>query len=190
MTTTQQQDVVELLLDQHNQIKALLARITSAKGTDKRDAFEDLVRLLAVHESAEEEIVHPSALKTIDGGDQIVRARRREEDEAKHVLAELYELGVDHPEFDAKFKSFAEAVQAHAAHEETEEFPELRRNTPPQRLSQMASAVKAAEKMAPTRPHPATGESAMANLLTGPPLAIFDRARDRIRERRESNSDK
>jgi hypothetical protein len=44
--------------------------------------------------------------------------------------------------------------------------------------------------MAPTRPHPATGESAMANLLTGPPLAIFDRARERIREWRESNSDK
>ena len=190
MTTTQQRDVVDLLLDQHNQIKALLAQVTSAKGTDKRDAFEDLVRLLAVHESAEEEIVHPSARHAMDGGNEIVQARRREEDQAKHVLAELYELGVDHPEFDGKFATFADAVKAHAAHEETEEFPGLRRNTSPKRLSRMADAVKAAETTAPTRPHPASGESAVANLLTGPPLAIFDRARDRMREWRESHPDK
>jgi hemerythrin superfamily protein len=189
MTATQQKDVVDLLLDQHNQIKALLARVTNATGTDKRDTFQDLVRLLAVHESAEEEIVHPSA-RTIEGGDQIVEARLREEDQAKHVLAKLDELGVDHPDFDGKFATFTEAVLAHAAHEEAEEFPGLRRNTSPERLSRMADAVKAAEAMAPTKPHPATGESAIANLLTGPPLAIFDRARDRMREWRESHPNK
>ncbi|WP_228782529.1 hypothetical protein [Nocardia abscessus] len=42
----------------------------------------------------------------------------------------------------------------------------------------MAGSVRAAEAVAPTRPHPHAGESAAANLLAGPPLALFDRARD------------
>jgi hypothetical protein len=29
----------------------------------------------------------------------------------------------------------------------------------------------------------------MANMIAGPPMAIFDRARDRMREWRESNAD-
>jgi hypothetical protein len=44
----------------------------------------------------------------------------------------------------------------------------------------MASTVKVAEAVAPTRPHPGV-ESATANLLLGPPVAIMDRARDLIR---------
>ena len=188
--TAVQQDVVDLLLDQHNQIKALCSRVISETGAGKRDAFQDLVRLLAVHESAEEEVVHPSARTTIQDGDEIVRARIHEEDQAKHVLAELDSLGVDHPEFIGKFATFAAAVLAHAEREEAEEFPALRRTTSPPELSRMADAVKAAEAMAPTRPHPAAGESAIANLLAGPPLAIFDRARDRMREWRESNPER
>jgi hypothetical protein len=45
----------------------------------------------------------------------------------------------------------------------------------------MAGAVRAAEAAAPTRPHPAAGESAAANALAGPPLAVFDRIRDAVR---------
>ncbi|MEV6335985.1 hypothetical protein AB0M12_14860 [Nocardia vinacea] len=40
----------------------------------------------------------------------------------------------------------------------------------------------------PTRPHPKTGESAPANLLAGPPPAVFDRAHDAVRDwRREDD---
>jgi hypothetical protein len=190
MTASQQQDVVDLLLDQHNQIKALFARVAGAEGTDKRDAFEDLVRLLAVHESAEEEVVHPQARKVIEGGEQVVQGRLNEENEAKHVLVELYDLGADHPEFDGKLAALADAVLSHATHEETDEFPALRENLTPERLRRMAGAVRLAEAMAPTRPHPTAGESATANMLVGPPVAMFDRARDRMREWRESSTDR
>lgn len=44
----------------------------------------------------------------------------------------------------------------------------------------MAVTVRLAEAVAPTRPH-AGVESAKANLLLGPPVAIMDRARDAIR---------
>jgi hemerythrin superfamily protein len=189
VTTTQEQDVVDLLLEQHDQIRSLFSQVQSAQGTTKRELFEDLVRLLAIHESAEEEIVHPFARRKLEGGDQVVDARLHEEDEAKHVLAELYDLGVDHPEFDMKFAALAMSVTEHATHEENEEFLHLRQMVEPDKLRRMAGALRAAEATAPTRPHPNAPESATGNILAGPPLAIFDRMRDTMRDWRQDHKD-
>ncbi|ROT32470.1 hemerythrin domain-containing protein [Micromonospora sp. HM5-17] len=190
MTATKQRDVVDLLVDQHNQIKSLFGQLSRARGTEKRELFEQLVRLLAVHESAEEIVVHPSARRRIDRGHQVVDQRLQEEDQAKRELAELYEMGVDHPNFDTRLARLADAVVQHASHEENEEFPSLRRNMSEAQLTRMAGAVRAAEAMAPTRPHPHSGESATANMLVGPPMALFDRVRDAVRDWRESQADR
>ena len=40
--------------------------------------------------------------------------------------------------------------------------------------------LRAAEAIAPTRPHPGV-ESPAAHLLLGPPMAVFDRVRDLLR---------
>ncbi|UFT00344.1 hemerythrin domain-containing protein [Nocardia huaxiensis] len=184
------QDVVDLLLDQHHQIETLLQQIRTGQGR-KDELFTDLVRLLAIHEAAEEEVVHPIAKRAENGdGEGMVEARLEEESEAKHALAELYKLGVESPEFDVKFAEFAAAVADHAEREEAEEFTLLRKQLTTTQLERMATSVRAAEAVAPTRPHPSAGESAVANLLAGPPLAVFDRVRDAVRDmRRKSGHD-
>ncbi|MCW2641547.1 MAG: hemerythrin [Dactylosporangium sp.] len=188
VTDVQQQDVVDVLFEQHIQIKSLFSQVAAAQGARKRELFEDLVRLLAVHESAEEEVVHPAARHNIEGGDQVVDGRLHEEHEAKQALSELYDLGVDHPEFDTRLAVLAEAVITHATHEENAEFAFLRQNIPAEKLRRMAGALRAAEATAPTRPHPGAGESATANLLAGPPIAVFDRIRDGVRDWNRSNN--
>jgi hemerythrin superfamily protein len=182
MTKAQEQDVVELLLEQHNEIKSLFMQLRTAKSAQKRELFENLVRLLVVHEAAEEEVVHPTARRNIASGDKIVDKRLHEEEEAKQELAELYDMGVDHPDFDARLAKFADAVIEHATHEESEEFLKLRDKLSDDQLRTLAGAVRAAQVLAPTRPHPTAGESATANLVAGPPLALFDRARDAVRD--------
>jgi hypothetical protein len=186
MARARDKDVVDLLIDQHNEIKDLFTRVVSAGGTRRRELFRDLVRLLTAHEAAEEEIVHPMARRKIDRGDRVIRERLREEREAKHALAELVRLGPDHPEFEQKCSALAEMVIAHATQEETEEFPAMRENIPADQLRKMAGAFRTAEAMAPTRPHPAAGESALANMLAGPPLAIVDRIQDALQRWRQS----
>jgi hemerythrin superfamily protein len=182
MTQLQHKDVVDVLMEQHQQIKALFDRIATAQGEQKQELFHDLVRLLAVHESAEETIVHPAARDAIgEGGDRVVDARLREESAAKQALSDLHDLGVEHPEFDARMAEFAQDVVEHATHEEQEEFARLRANTDPDKLHRMVAVFEAAEQVAPTRPHPSAGESAAANLLLGPPVAVFDRIRDALR---------
>jgi len=172
-------DVVEFLKAQHNQIKELFGQVLSAQGTAREDAFVALRRLLAVHETAEEEVVHPRARKELDDGEQIVSARLGEENEAKKVLAELEKMDVSSPEFESKLQAFRDDVVKHAQAEENEEFDKLATELDDAQLERMRNAVQLAEKMAPTRPH-AGVESATANMLAGPFAMMLDRARDLI----------
>ncbi|MET7443578.1 hemerythrin domain-containing protein, partial [Streptomyces sp. NPDC005568] len=52
-------DVVALLMRQHGDIRNLFDEVEASSGDARQDAFRRLVRLLAVHETAEEEVVHP-----------------------------------------------------------------------------------------------------------------------------------
>ncbi len=177
-----QQDVVDLLLRQHEQIKRMLNDVEMARGDERRQRFHDLVRFLAVHEGAEEMVVHPGVRDAGDRAETVVTSRLDEEKQAKQMLADLDNLGTDDPGFAARFSVFAASVLLHAEREEAEEFPILLREQGQDKLRGMARAVEAAEAIAPTRPHPNAGESMIANMLAGPPLEVFDRARDAIRD--------
>ncbi|GAA1574432.1 hemerythrin domain-containing protein [Kribbella sancticallisti] len=179
-TNTVDEDVVDLLLRQHGEIRSLFVTLEVATGNLRRDTFRDLVRLLAIHETAEEEVVHPAA-RSAAGGHEVVEARLAEERSAKEILAELDKLGPDDEGFTARLSQLRDEVEAHARHEEQEEFPRLREQYDDRKLRTMAKAVRAAEAIAPTHPHPGV-EGTAENLLLGPPTAIMDRARDLIRD--------
>ncbi|WP_051807164.1 hemerythrin domain-containing protein [Streptomyces sp. NRRL F-2664] len=174
------EDVVALLVRQHGQIHSLFDEVRLAEGEARKDAFQRLVRLLAVHETAEEEVVHPHARGAFEGGDDVVQERLAEENAAKEVLSALEDLDTGDPRFMPKLLSLRDAVLVHARAEERYEFARLRRSSSPARLMAMAKAVRAAEKLAPTHPHPGV-ESATANMAVGPLAALVDRTRDAIR---------
>lgn len=174
-------DVVDLLLRQHEEIKALFTEVENAATEDRAEAFQRLVRLLAVHEAAEEEIVHPYARRRIQDGARIVDQRLAEENAAKEMLTEMEKAGVEDSRFSANLALLRKAVVEHAEHEEQEEFPRLRQETTEQERRAMATGVRAAEALAPTHPHPGI-DTATKNLLLGPPVAIMDRTRDVIRK--------
>lgn len=177
MTMTSSETAVDILVQQHREMMNLFERLTSRYEPDREPLFWELVRLMAVHESAEELVVHPAARRT-PVGSPMVDSRLREESEAKRELATLCAIGVHHPEFHERIQLLAGAVNAHTRAEEAEEFPALLRQNSPAALRRMAGAIRAAEAVAPTRPHPHIGESPFAHAVTGPMLAVFDRTRD------------
>ncbi|HYB38212.1 MAG TPA: hemerythrin domain-containing protein [Mycobacterium sp.] len=172
-------DVVDFLVGQHQQIKSLFAQTLSSSGKQRENAFLELRRLLAVHETVEEEIVHPRAKRKLSNGQKVVGARLEEEHEAKTVLAELEKLDVDAKEFTRQLTELRDAVLDHAEHEEQDEFAKLEQHLSNDELERMGRAAKLAESIAPTRPH-AGVESQVANLFAGPFAAMLDRARDAI----------
>ncbi|MFE8978704.1 hemerythrin domain-containing protein [Streptomyces cyaneofuscatus] len=174
-------DVVALLMRQHGDIRNLFDEVEDSSGDARRDAFRRLVRLLAVHETAEEEVVHPFARRSFPGGEQVVKERLQEEKAAKETLADLDSLDTDDPTFMPQLMKLRRDVQHHARAEERYEFTHIRRSTDSARLASMARGVKAAEAMAPTRPHPGV-ESAGANMALGPVAALMDRTKDAVRK--------
>lgn len=173
-------DVIAVLHQQHEEIRTLFAEVEAASGVERKDAWYRLVRLLSIHETAEEEIVHP-AVSRVSGGSPVVDARVAEERRAKELLVTIDRIGPQAEGFDTLLVQLREDVLAHADHEEQAEFPLLRKAYTQERLEKMATAVRTAQTIAPTRPHPGV-ESPIANLLTGPVLGVVDRARDVIRK--------
>ncbi|MET9330597.1 hemerythrin domain-containing protein [Streptomyces cellulosae] len=174
-------DVVSLLMRQHGDIRNLFDEVEATSGEERRDAFRRLVRLLAVHETAEEEVVHPFVRRSVAGGQEIVEDRLKEEREAKEMLAVLDDMDPDGPDFLPKLIELRRDVQMHARAEERYEFTHIRRSTDVTDLAAMAKAIKAAEAMAPTRPHPGV-ESGAKNMALGPVAALMDRTKDTVRK--------
>jgi hemerythrin superfamily protein len=178
-------DVVDLLVHQHSQIRDLFDQVENSLGPARKEAFDQLVRLLAVHETAEEEIIHPMARQALPGGEEIVQDRLAEERKAKEKLARLEGMDPDSRAFLTELDEFRIAVLTHARAEERYEFHRLRAELSDAQLRGLAAAVKIAEAIAPTHPHPGV-ETATENLLAGPAAAIADRVRDLIRTARDS----
>ncbi|HZN78323.1 MAG TPA: hemerythrin domain-containing protein [Mycobacterium sp.] len=173
-------DVVKFLKGQHDLIKDMFDEVLSASEPKAREkAFVELRQLLAVHETAEEMVVHPRVRHESASGDEIVDARLKEEHKAKEMLSKLESMDIASPQFIKELTKFRDDVIDHAEHEENEEFTKLERNLTADDRERMAKAVKAAEAIAPTRPH-AGVESAKMNFAVGPFASMLDRARDLI----------
>jgi hemerythrin superfamily protein len=180
MTQQRHGDVVELLLDQHRVIRELCDEVSSAAEADREQPFRSLLRLLAVHEAVEEELVHPYVKRRVAGAKEAVAERVEEEREVNKMLVALDALGPTNPGFEELFMRFRTALLAHADKEESSEFAGIRSATRPAERAAMAAAVRLASSLAPTHPHPGN-ESATRALLVGTPMAMMDRARDLLR---------
>jgi hemerythrin superfamily protein len=179
MSTESPPDVVALLKAQHQWIRQMFDAVENATGEERRQRFAELRRFLAVHETAEEMVVHPRA-RTGTGGNDVVDARLAEERAAKEVLSRLDGMATSDPDFTPTLAQLRTSVLAHAASEEHEELPLLEQETDESTRATMAAAVRAAEAIAPTHPHPGV-ESATANTVAGPLASVVDRTRDAVR---------
>lgn len=177
---TTAEDVVDYLVAQHDTIKKLFIETLDAPDADtQRAVFTKLRTLLAVHETAEEMIVHPRVRRKIDGGAAVVDERLAEEHDAKVALSEIESLEPGTAEFSKALIHLQGAVKEHAEHEESLEFPALRDGVSADELAKLAQAVALAERIAPTHPHPGV-ESATLNFAVGPFASMIDRARDAL----------
>ncbi len=181
MANTTPTDVLDVIKSQHDEVKRLFTQVTAAKGEQLEATFCDLRRMLAIHETAEEEVVYPVLRGIGDEGKRVAEARTTEEAEATKMLARLEGMEAGSGEFTKLLATFRTAVLHHAESEEAEVFPLIRTQDADTR-QRMATAFEMAEKAAPTHAHPHSGTSATSNLIAGPALAIMDRVRDTLRK--------
>jgi hemerythrin superfamily protein len=177
MATQADHEVVEILLGQHAEIRDLLYRVEKS---GDQSIFEELVRLLAVHETAEEEVVYPSLRRSDPAVSSAIDLRVTEEERAKADLANLEGMTVEAEDFAAAFAFFRRDVESHTEAEEASIFPALSGQDDDE-LVRIGKLLRLAESVAPTHLHPDEPSADTANIVLGPFVAVADRVRDALR---------
>lgn len=114
-------DVVRVLVEQHDLIRESFAQVRAAAGAARGVAFSDLAHLLGAHEALEEEFLRPV---TVEIGElDVARARLSEELRAESVLARCKGLDAESEDFALALGQLQAAVLDHAGMEEAEELP-------------------------------------------------------------------
>ncbi len=184
-TTT---DLISVLVRQHDQVVALVKQLSTIPGRSKggseaqaseRESLVDLVgKMLAGHETAEEEYLWPHVRRVLTEGDAVASSGLAQEQEATETLLALSKADAQTEEFDDLVEKLMTQLHRHVAFEDRL-FSDLREAMPEDERAKVGKQLLGAQKHAPTRPHPRAprhpGPAVRAAAKSAAPL---DRARD------------
>jgi Hemerythrin HHE cation binding domain len=144
-------DIVDVLRHEHEQIRQLCTDVRRPGRDRKNRSLAALQQAVHRHQLGERAVAHPPVADTGPNGGTITRACDAESEQIERSLLELRRLGVEHSDFDAGFAALSAALLEHAAHQERDEFPLLRRYVPAHRLHMMARTMDDIQIMARQR---------------------------------------
>lgn len=132
-----QNDVIEIILEDHKPLKKLLKVMKDSDSSisERREAFEEFAPLLLSHAKAEDKVVY-TFMKDEDD-------MREEgfEGQVEHGLAEetlkAAQAASDEDLWSARVKVLAELVEHHIQEEEKEQFPDLKKHSSAEQRSEM-----------------------------------------------------
>lgn len=123
-------DALTLLTADHNRVRGLFTRFTSAKEAEDTASMGELAAVIAqeleVHTTIEEEIFYPWARDLSDEIAEVIDEGIEEHHVVKVLLGEVAELTPEDDEWVAKMTVIIENVEHHAGEEESEMFPQIR----------------------------------------------------------------
>ena len=192
MTETQR-DVVELLTADHREFERIFQLLEGLRGKAdpasvqrKRELVDEVTIGLAKHSVAEETQVYPRVEKQVDKEE--AKHSKHEHAEAEKTMKRLERMNADDPGFDSAVLELIKEIRHHVEHEEARMFTELRASFSRDELIEMAEKVESVKKLAPTRAHPLTPNSAAVRTVLGPVASLLDHLRDAVSGRGKRSS--
>ncbi len=183
-------DVFTVLAKDHEEVKGMLAELekgpTKATGASedqlalRKKMTEELIIEESKHEALEEMYFWPAVREHLADGNMLADTATRQEQDAKHVLADLDKLGAGDLEFEKLLGKFIVDAREHIAFEETQVWPGLRTALTAEMAGELGGKIAEGKKTAPTRPHPHTPPSPGVLKAAGPVAAATDKARDAV----------
>jgi hypothetical protein len=141
-------DIIAVIAPQHENVKALLGAVRQQTGHRRAAAFHTLRLTLALHETAEQQAIHPQTLRQLGAHDRAASDRIAEEQTAGQTIGGLELVDVDSDQFNATFGHLVSSVTDHAAAEEADEWPALRHITDPPVINAMIEQMQAVTRLA------------------------------------------
>jgi hemerythrin-like domain-containing protein len=180
-SSTDQQDVVDVLTTDHHEVLELIEQIkTTTSPEERRDLTDTVIAELMRHSVAEEMYVYPAMQKHLPNGAESVQHDTQEHKELEQEMTKLENKDGGADDFLEAIGALEATLRDHVNDEESEQFPQLRANISHDELVKMAEQVENAKKIAPTRPHPNSPNSELFHKLAGPGVGLVDRLRDRL----------
>jgi hemerythrin superfamily protein len=184
MTETQR-DVVDLLSADHREFERIFQLLEGLRGKAdpasvqrKRELVDEVTIGLAKHSVAEETQVYPRVEKKVDKEE--AKHSQHEHAEAEKTMKRLERMDAADPGFDSAVRELIQEIRSHVEHEESRMFSELRASFSRDELVEMAEKVESVKKLAPTRPHPLTPNTAGIRTVLGPVASLLDHLRDAV----------
>ncbi|PYC70606.1 hemerythrin [Streptomyces tateyamensis] len=179
--------IAELMAD-HREVEQMFDQIQALPAGDakRRDIADQFTIELVRHSVAEEMYLYPAVRDHVPGGDMIADRELKDHAAVERLLKELEQAPVEGAEFDALLTRIVAEVSEHVADEETNLFPALSGVCSPDQLDQLGDKIRAAKKVAPTRPHPSAPDTPPGNKLLAPGTGLVDRVRDFVTGRGKS----
>lgn len=139
-------EIAGAVTEQHGMISAAFRTAKSGSEEDQRSATKQLLRLLAMHEAAEQLTIHPALAHAGGGPLGVGDDRMAEERQTVQLIERLQEFDLGSYEYNMQFALLEEAVTHHATAEETSELPLFSGLTATERLTiwQALDAVRSA----------------------------------------------
>lgn len=164
---TPPQSLLSVLRRQHAHIEAMTSRVLDVEGPARREAVVDLLRYLALHESAEQTFMRPPWL-TSSGGTAAARARVAQEREIEAVIVNLETVHPESVDFLIYFGLLEEALRSHTRVEEEVEVPILGGCLPPHEVERIAQQVGLVDAWMDPAMHSIDGSVARLPWTVGP----------------------
>jgi hemerythrin-like domain-containing protein len=137
-------DPVAILKRDHREVADMLKTLESSKpGARRRSTVDKLTAALELHMEIEERNVYPLVEQRV--GEEEAEEATVEHGLARNGLRQLNEL-VDEPGFGAVVAMLTAGIKHHVKEEETEMFPQLKRELDRDELAQLGDTVAAAKK--------------------------------------------
>src|SRR5262245_40794749 len=123
-------DAITLLKNDHRTVEKLFKQFEKAGDrahVQKRKIVDRIIEELSVHAAVEEQIFYPVARGAVPETEEIALESLEEHHVVKWVLSELQDMGPKNERFDAKVTVLIENVRHHVEEEESDFFPEVRK---------------------------------------------------------------
>jgi hemerythrin superfamily protein len=125
-------DAVDLLKADHQKVKQLFDQLDTitkqgASNTEKTALVAQIRDELSVHESVENEVFFPAVREILRKND-VLQEATEDQEEAGDAIQALGELNAGDPGFDKKLSELGGKIAAHAAEEESDVFPQVKKS--------------------------------------------------------------
>lgn len=176
-------DAITLLKQDHKTVEKLFRQFEkSTRPAEQRKVAQQVIKELSVHAAIEEMVFYPAVRDRVPKTEDTVLESLEEHHVVKWVLSELEDMEPDHERFKAKMNVLIESVRHHVKEEESELFPDVRKEIKRKELADLGGALEKAKKTAPTRPNPRAPDTPPGNLVAGPSAAVVDTASGAVRK--------